>query len=445
MFKRHKPKATTLTDATTETMALRSDSVIQHRINKIQSLVGVTQNDFLKIYIKTLEHFIEYTLKSTLSSEEATHQLSVKLDDVILALQKRQGYLLPLGADSEQVFREQEVWTFAIFTAALFVDMSQKARLEVAKSLIPLHPYHWLKRHAHVFESWNRYLSSDLSTTLFHEIIQNKITIGSTISPLSVKNDNLSHSSNIEPVTNIDQLSTEHQLTTLELKSEKVPLSTANYPITSEIKEKEKTQGQTKNNSIIDEKCNSINISKITTPKQIEVTSPDIITEIDLNQLRKEQEAKLKPSPNKANSLDLESSTIGNLNAEDFLDWITHIINQNPEETSKHGVYCVTLGILIALPTAIDQFINQLVKSKHSYSQQPVIPLKSRILLTKAIKKQPLLIRNAQGSRIHTYYQGSWGKRQVISGVIFSIPSLLGETIALPLDASLSPDPISTI
>ena len=195
-------------------------------------------------------------------------------------------------------------------------------------------------------------------------------------------------------------------------------------------------------------KESSSNTSTDTTEyKNISTTNNNIITEIDLNQLRKEQEenTKFTSSNNNENHLEPKSSTACAPNPEAFWEWATELIKNNPTKTAEYGIYCVTLGILITIPTAIDQFIKHVTNSNDQILSQNTLSLKSRITLTKDIKKQPLLIRSTQGSRIHTYYKGSWEERQVISGVIISIASLLGESIPLAIDPSLTPDPINTI
>ena len=183
-----------------------------------------------------------------------------------------------------------------------------------------------------------------------------------------------------------------------------------------------------------------LNISTLTTEN-------NPITEINLNQLRAEQEQKnnFTPSNHKENSLESKNNMARTLKAEAFWEWISELIKSNPTKTAEHGIYCVTLGILVALPNAIDQFIKHVTNAHDKTLSQNTLSLKSRITLTKDIKKQPLLIRNTQGSRIHTYYKGSWEERQVISGVIISITSLLGESIPLAVDLSLTPDLINTI
>lgn len=352
MLKRYKTKIGASTDMSAKISLLFLDSTIHQRIKKIQSLVGITQQDFLKIYIKTVANFIEHIVKKTSSPENITEQISLKLDEVILSLRKRQGYLLPLGADSEQVFREQEIWNYAIFTATLFNDITEKDKFELAQSLIPLEPKQWIKRHSHIFEVWQSYLSLEPTNTIFNEIIQSK---------------------NIEDINS--------------------------------------------KNSILDSNCNNRN------------------QEEKINMILNNTNNILKPKINIADTL----------KAEIFWEWAIKRIKANPTNTAKYGIYCVELGILLAIPASIDQFINHITDTNDKTLSQPITPLKSRIKLTKEIKKNPLLIRNTQGSRIHTYYKGHQGKHQVISGVIIKTSNLLGELISLAFDPSLIHDPINTI
>ena len=106
---------------------------IQKYINEIQKLTGVTQIDFQSLYVQTIERFSDYFQSPNQSVDDTA--LIDSLNNTILALKRRRGYLLPLGSDSETSFREREEWTFAVFSAALLKAIEKPARLAVAKAL----------------------------------------------------------------------------------------------------------------------------------------------------------------------------------------------------------------------------------------------------------------------------------------------------------------------
>ena len=66
-------------------------------------LVGVTQNDFQKIYIDTIESFSDF-----INANNLQQNIDEILKNTVLALKRRRGYLLPIGADSKACFRERE-------------------------------------------------------------------------------------------------------------------------------------------------------------------------------------------------------------------------------------------------------------------------------------------------------------------------------------------------
>src|SRR3990167_1805521 len=141
-------------------------------LNQIQTLSGVTQNDFLSLYVTSVNNFENY-----LVSQNQADVLTAVLTDVVLTLKKRQGYLLPVGADSEASFREREEWTFALFAGALFKEVDQSNRLGVAESILPTQAFSWLKRNKKLFELLQAYLNGD--NNIFNEIIVVRKSISS--------------------------------------------------------------------------------------------------------------------------------------------------------------------------------------------------------------------------------------------------------------------------
>ena len=114
----------------------------------IWQLVSLTREDFEKIYVATLEAF-----KSLIADDELYrrgHTIAVR------SLMVRRAYMLPVGTDAETCYREQEVWTYAVFVCALFLEVWAKlnaedqSNFETIMSVIPAHCRAWLERHNEV-------------------------------------------------------------------------------------------------------------------------------------------------------------------------------------------------------------------------------------------------------------------------------------------------------
>lgn len=140
------------------------------RIKQIQNLSGVTQKDFQNLYVKTIENFIHYINVPNQPTDESV--IIKVLDRVVLALKKRQGYLLPLGSDSEIAFRQREEWTFALFVAALCDSIEVILRSSIVKALLPTQAYAWLHRNTELFSMWQSYLKNDIKDNVFAELIE---------------------------------------------------------------------------------------------------------------------------------------------------------------------------------------------------------------------------------------------------------------------------------
>ena len=146
---------------------LLDDPLFRKCINQLRMLVGVTQNDFKILYLQTIEN----AYLAILEKPTARSVFVANFSDVILALKRRRGYLLPLGADSETVFRQQEEWTFAVFSAASLKNCYQQPCFDLAKTLLPPIAFDWLNRNTMLFDLWKNYLDQSGNRNIFHEII----------------------------------------------------------------------------------------------------------------------------------------------------------------------------------------------------------------------------------------------------------------------------------
>ena len=355
----------------------------QRLINQIQTLSGVTQDDFKSLYVMTIERFSDY-LSEPNQSISLSSLLTV-LNEVVLALKKRQGYLLPLGADSETSFREREEWTYAIFAGALLKSIDQQSRYAVAKAIIPKQAFAWLHRNTALFELWQTYLEGQ--SNLLSEIIR-----GQSVKPT------------IQPVlkeTNGEDVSTAMPEAIKTIKKPELPKDAV-------IKEINLTDlGDTSNNAQAPPWIDESVIEKIEQPIETLVDLPEFT-------------------------------------AQEFWEWLSQSLEAKTLSINKPEsiVHRVDLGFLLVIPNIIETFIHEQTKQLGIHSH--TAGLDQRIGLTKAIKKNYDLVRNIQGSRIHAYCLGKWEERKVLSGLVIKPEAILKKIpIEIPINPSLSIDPIT--
>lgn len=382
---------------------------MQYVIEKIKTLVGVTQADFQKLYLIAIQRFTEYKRTSNLAADESL--IINTLEQVILALKKRRGYLLPLGADSETSFRESEEWTYAVFIASLLKEINPIIRFDIAKALIPAEGFAWLHRNKALFSLWESYLSGNNSNTIFGDIV-----------------------GKIEPIENV----------------QKINISETNLPplsVTSTILETDKKEENLEPSQEITNASNTEK-NKLTSKEVKKILPKGIpIQEIDLYVEQKIIENGLfSDSDNTKNFIQKnddisERSILPEASAEDFFDWLKVVITHNAIQVNKPEsfIHRVSDGLFILIPQAIEHFLKEKEKL-FDVSEKPSA-LNKVMTLTKKIKKHESLIRNAQGSRIHSYCLGKWEDRQVLSGIIVKVNTIFDDIFELPVNSQLSIDP----
>jgi hypothetical protein len=379
-------------------------SSLQNLVHQIQTLTGVTQADFKSLYITTIERFIEFSLVPNESTDELAVQKTLK--QVVLALKRRRGYLLPLGADSETSFREREEWTFAVFILALLNDIDSIDKLKIAKALMPGKAFAWLHRNKTLFALWQGYLQGGKSNNVFNPIV-------------NLSSTDLSETDKLVSTNQID----------IGEQPEKEARETKETLVVSESKPQ------------IDMPFDHAPLSDAKIVSQV----PDdaVIQEIDLNALEIDDHSASEKSEEGNDLAQNEPSPLlPAYQANDFWNWlkerlIHHDIQFNQEDSVIHGV---EPGIFIRIPEAIDHFLKTQADQLGLPYDKMTLP--QRIQLTKGIKKHDKLLRTEQGSRIHAYCLGDWQNRNVISGVIIPADALLGDHPSPPINQALMLDPI---
>jgi len=98
-------------------------------VREIQQLAGIPQAHWRALYLESLLAYANYV--QLLPASEAHHHagtgglLSHGLDVALHALRLRRAHLLPQGADTEEVVAKREVWSYAVFSAALLHDIGK--------------------------------------------------------------------------------------------------------------------------------------------------------------------------------------------------------------------------------------------------------------------------------------------------------------------------------
>ncbi len=108
---------------------LLADRNRQVFISRIAALVSVPQQHFRQLYVATLQAFAEFVQQ--LPASEAHHHaglgglLNHSLEVAEKALALRRGFLLPPDSDPSVVSRQAELWSYAVFSAALCHDIGK--------------------------------------------------------------------------------------------------------------------------------------------------------------------------------------------------------------------------------------------------------------------------------------------------------------------------------
>ncbi|MDH5180864.1 MAG: TraI domain-containing protein [Gammaproteobacteria bacterium] len=110
---------------------LPSDLLAPHSrmVREIQQLVGVPQAHWQALYQDALLAYTNYV--QLMPASEAHHHavsgglLRHGLEVVLHALRLRRAHLLPQGADTEEIVAKRDVWTYAVFSAALLHDIGK--------------------------------------------------------------------------------------------------------------------------------------------------------------------------------------------------------------------------------------------------------------------------------------------------------------------------------
>ena len=400
-----------------------ADALLNPHMNKLyqlKHLVSVTPEDYQHYYMDLIQSvarlFQQLPSPCYEKYSQAGDLLKLTLERVVTALKLRRAYMLPAGADTETCYKEQDVWTYAIFTASLLKDVWQVgAYFEVSildshrvfnwnvkeqlflsegqhyrytlktapvwqpiehnyllcESLLPAIGLMWLRQHPQLFEEWLQIINGEVTvTSKLCEIIQNA---ESYLNQSSLKNN--------------------------EVES----------PIILNSLKKDKGQGE-----MISAKSNKVEAAK---------TSHESALENSLLQENLQTELE-KPVASKPDD-----------KAEAFILWLKNsLANKKLSINEKDAlVHLVAEGLLLVFPAIIEIFIADTRKQETVTAEQPSTYLKyftkSHYFLSKSKKKL-----------LHGYYVGDWHDRNTIEGLLITPAYLFKETALPPLNEQLQSD-----
>lgn len=435
MFNRHKQKQKKKQQRAEplESLSLTPEGTLclKKQLNQIQQLIGVTQTDFTLLYETSVIHFLDYMSEPNQRLE--ADMIENQLAPIILALKRRRGYLLPLGADSEVVFREREAWTFAVFSAALLKQCDESSRMALGKALLPKQSYDWLQRNLTLFSLWQRYLQGD-TKTVFSSIVEQASlpdqTETATVAPVKAKTSNTT--STTDSVIEVGMMLADDVMQSVIQKRvddtavvNRTTSKATHTPVKPESVESE--ENVKKSISEIDLKTLNTKTTKVETHD-----SP--VTPI----IKQKREAVAEKQTQAS------QQTIPTFEAATFWRWLKSVLADNAIEANQAEsiVHGVNQGLFVRIPEAVDAFIQTKAEQRGFSAEQAI--WQQRPGLIKKIKKHERLIKHTNNSRFHDYYLGEWEARQRLSGVVISADELLNNPGSIPINEQLKIDLIES-
>jgi hypothetical protein len=137
----------------------------QKLLYELKHLICVTQENYQRLYIDLLQY-----IEGRLEADDFSQKLAL----AIAVLKHRRAYMLPLGSNAETCYQQQDVWTYALFTAVLLKDHGQVTeRFNSALQLLPDKGMQWINRHPDLLKSWRDYLEdAPPATNIIAAIVQ---------------------------------------------------------------------------------------------------------------------------------------------------------------------------------------------------------------------------------------------------------------------------------
>jgi hypothetical protein len=337
-----------LTDSFSKTKS-HERSKYENYLYELKHLVSVTQTDYQELYAKLIKTVEIYLIDKP---ELFLHSL----ERSITTLKIRRAYMLPIGEDAETCYAQQDVWTYALFSAALLMDRiaSHKEPITIAEKLMPERGFNWIKENKFLCEEWFEFLKGENSeNNLFAKII---------------------------------------------FQQEGLPRS-----LVGNKNKKEKTNcAESKKDSECPENISSH--SKISSLSNGE-------TLVELNSIQQNEiinsENKIVTSQKNIAEPVTESVT------DKFILWIKDSVKENklPINQIDSSIQHVNDGILLSMPMLYNDFLKE-----NGFSLNPS---EKKKLLNEILQDEKFIQKNSQNP-LHTYFCGEWNARNQIEGLLVS-------------------------
>ncbi len=127
----------------------------QGRIVQINELAGLSSDNFKRFYLSAIHRYARF-VQLCPASEVHHHaglggMLTHALEVCVMALKVRRSYLLSDTGDAEEISQKQDLWTYAVFIAALCHDL---AKVAVDQRLIVYDQEHKKKQ----WQPWDKFI-----------------------------------------------------------------------------------------------------------------------------------------------------------------------------------------------------------------------------------------------------------------------------------------------
>jgi len=125
------------------------------RINQINELAGLSKSNFECFYLTAIQNYARFVQQ--LPASEVHHHagpggmLSHALEVSVFALKTRRSYLLSETGGAEEISQKQDLWTYAVFIAALCHDLAKVAVDQVITIYDKNH-------HQQNWEPWHKFI-----------------------------------------------------------------------------------------------------------------------------------------------------------------------------------------------------------------------------------------------------------------------------------------------
>jgi len=124
------------------------------RITQINELAGLSNINFERFYVSAIQNYARFVQQ--LPASEVHHHaglggmLTHALEVSVFALKIRRSYLLSESGGAEEISQKQDLWTYAVFIAALCHDLAKVVVDQVLTIYDENHQQHW--------EPWSQFI-----------------------------------------------------------------------------------------------------------------------------------------------------------------------------------------------------------------------------------------------------------------------------------------------